>query len=232
MSTQVVRSTDRESQATTSGRARFRLQAARCVLSRRSVSDLSCAARARSRSIACRTDRIFLSRYDDCAAVYRDPDTWSSDKKVDFRPNLGTARSTSITPPAWCSTIRPTTAGSASCWRRPSRRAPRRLQPRIEALVDRLLDRAAARGSIDLIADFAAAIPLQLIGDMLGVPGRRARLPARLVARDPRRARAGPDPEQFQAAPRRSTISSSICATWWRAVRASSTWTRARSCPE
>src|SRR5262249_20908130 len=49
-------------------------------------------------------------------------------------------------------------------------RALKALQPRIEALVDRLLDRAAARGEIDLIADFAAAIPLQLIGDMLGVP--------------------------------------------------------------
>ena len=33
-----------------------------------------------------------------------------------------------------------------------------------------MLDRAATRDSIDLIGDFAAAIPLQLIGDMLGVP--------------------------------------------------------------
>ena len=49
-------------------------------------------------------------------------------------------------------------------------RALKALQPRIEALVDRLLDRAAAQGGMDLIADFAAAIPLQLIGDMLGVP--------------------------------------------------------------
>jgi hypothetical protein len=32
------------------------------------------------------------------------------------------------------------------------------------------LDEAAARGEIDLIADFAAAIPVQLIGDMLGIP--------------------------------------------------------------
>ena len=31
----------------------------------------------------------FLSRYEDCAAVYRDPETWSSDKKIDFRPSLG-----------------------------------------------------------------------------------------------------------------------------------------------
>ena len=37
-------------------------------------------------------------------------------------------------------------------------------------MVDRLLEAAAERGEIDLIADFAAAIPIQLIGDMLGIP--------------------------------------------------------------
>ena len=65
----------------------------------------------------------FLSRYDDCATVYRDPGTWSSDKTIDFRPNLGKARSTSTTPPAWSSTIRRTTAVSASFWRPLSLRA-------------------------------------------------------------------------------------------------------------
>ena len=54
-------------------------------------------------------------------------------------------------------------------------RALARDEPRIEALVDRLLDRAAERGAIDLIADFAAAIPVQLIGDLLGIPGERRR---------------------------------------------------------
>jgi cytochrome P450 len=42
-------------------------------------------------------------------------------------------------------------------------RALRELQARIEILVDRLLEAAAERGEIDLIADFAAAIPIQLI---------------------------------------------------------------------
>jgi cytochrome P450 len=37
-------------------------------------------------------------------------------------------------------------------------------------LVDRLLDLAAEKGEIDVIADFASAIPVQLIGDMLGIP--------------------------------------------------------------
>jgi cytochrome P450 len=55
----------------------------------------------------------FLTRYDDCLTVYRDTETWSSDKK--------TACSTSITRPASSSTIRPTTPGSASCSRRHSR---------------------------------------------------------------------------------------------------------------
>jgi cytochrome P450 len=56
-------------------------------------------------------------------------------------------------------------------------RALRALSPRIEALVDDLLYRAAAHGGMDLIGDFAAAIPVKLIGDMLGVPeGERAPL--------------------------------------------------------
>src|SRR4029450_5467811 len=113
----------------------------------------------------------FLTRYDDCAAVYRDPATWSSDKKVDFRPNLGDSslyehHTTSLVfnDAPYHSRVRKLLAPAFTP------RALKALQPRIEALVDRLLDRAAERGEIDLIADFAAAIPLQLIGDMLGVP--------------------------------------------------------------
>jgi cytochrome P450 len=113
----------------------------------------------------------FLSRYDDCAAVYRDPETWSSDKTVDFRPNLGEGplyehHTTSLVfnDPPYHSRVRKLLAPAFTP------RALMALQPRIEALVDRLLDRAAARGGMDLIADFAAAVPIQLVGDMLGVP--------------------------------------------------------------
>jgi cytochrome P450 len=115
---------------------------------------------------------FFLSRYDDCAAVYRDPATWSSDKKVDFRPNFGASslyehHTTSLVfnDPPYHSRVRKLLAPAFAP------RALAALEPRIAALVDRLLDRAAAQGGMDLIADFAAAIPLQLIGDMLGVPG-------------------------------------------------------------
>jgi cytochrome P450 len=113
----------------------------------------------------------FLSRYDDCAAVYRDPETWSSDKTVDFRPNFGDSllyehHTTSLVfnDPPYHTRVRKLLAPAFTP------RSLMALRPRIETLVDRLLDRAADRGDIDLIADFAAAIPIRLVGDMLGVP--------------------------------------------------------------
>jgi len=113
----------------------------------------------------------FLTCYDDIVEVYRDAKTWSSDKKVDFKPNFGDSllyehHTTSLVfndPPAH-TRVRKLLAPTFSP------RALKALQPRIEALVDRLLDRAAARGSIDMIDEFAAAIPVQLIGDLLGIP--------------------------------------------------------------
>ena len=113
----------------------------------------------------------FLTRYDDCLGVYRDTETWSSDKKLDFRPNFGESllyehHTTSLVfnDPPYHTRVRKLLAPAFSP------RALRELQTRIETLVDRLLDSAAQRGEIDLIADFSAAIPIALIGDMLGVP--------------------------------------------------------------
>jgi cytochrome P450 len=113
----------------------------------------------------------FLSRYEDCVAVYRDAQTWSSDKKIDFRPNFGESplyehHTTSLVfnDPPYHTRVRRLLAPAFTP------RALRALQPRVEALIDRLLDGLEMRGRFDLIADFAAAIPVQLIGDMLGVP--------------------------------------------------------------
>ncbi len=113
----------------------------------------------------------FLTRYDDCLSVYRDTETWSSDKKVDFRPNFADSllyehHTTSLVfnDPPYHTRVRKLLAPAFTP------RALRTFQPRIETLVDRLLETAAERGEIDLITDFAAAIPVQLIGDMLGIP--------------------------------------------------------------
>jgi hypothetical protein len=113
----------------------------------------------------------FLSRYDDLVAVYGDARSWSSDKKVQFKPNFGDSllyehHTTSLVfndPPSH-TRVRRLLAPVFTP------RALRALQPGVEALVDRLLDRAAERDTFDLIEDFAAAIPVQLIGDILGIP--------------------------------------------------------------
>src|SRR6266481_5220783 len=113
----------------------------------------------------------FLSRYEDCAAVYRDAASWSSDKTIDFRPNFGASalyehHTTSLVfnDPPYHTRVRRLLAPAFTP------RALKALQPRVEALIDRLLDAAAERGSLDMIDDFAAAIPVQLIGDLLGIP--------------------------------------------------------------
>jgi cytochrome P450 len=113
----------------------------------------------------------FLTRYDDCLAVYRDYETWRSDKRLDFRPAFGDSllyehHTTSLVfnDPPYHSRVRKLLAPAFTP------RALSRLQPQIVSLVDRLLDRAAESGRIDLIDDFAAAIPIQLIGDLLNLP--------------------------------------------------------------
>jgi len=113
----------------------------------------------------------FLTRYDDCLSVYQGTATWSSDKKVDFQLNMSDSllyehHTTSLVfnDPPYHTRVRRLLAPAFAP------RALRALQTRIEDLVDRLLAAAAERAEIDLIADFAAAIPIQLIGDMLGIP--------------------------------------------------------------
>src|SRR6185295_13058751 len=51
-----------------------------------------------------------------------------------------------------------------------SPRAVADMEAPVTALVDRLLDAMAAKGSGDLIADLAAAVPIDAIGNLLAVP--------------------------------------------------------------
>ena len=80
----------------------------------------------------------FLTRYDDCLAVYRDTETWSSDKKLDFRPNFSDSllyehHTTSLVfnDPPYHTRVRKLLAPAFTP------RALRELQARIEVLVDR-----------------------------------------------------------------------------------------------
>lgn len=44
------------------------------------------------------------------------------------------------------------------------------LRPRIQQIADELLDAVQARGTMDLIADFAVPLPITVISEMLGIP--------------------------------------------------------------
>jgi cytochrome P450 len=113
----------------------------------------------------------FLTRYEDCVAAYRDPKVFSSDKKVEFKPKYGDSplyehHTTSLVfnDPPYHTRVRRLIAGALT------QRAIADMEPGLVALVDRLLDRAAEKGRIDLIEDFASAIPVEIIGNLLGVP--------------------------------------------------------------
>jgi cytochrome P450 len=114
----------------------------------------------------------FLTRYDDVVAVYRDHQRFSSDKRVEFAPRFGDSplyehhtSSVVFRDPPDHTRIRKLFAPAFTP------RALTALQGRVVTLVDSLLDRAAARGGMNVVEDFAAALPIALIGDMLGVPG-------------------------------------------------------------
>jgi cytochrome P450 len=112
-----------------------------------------------------------LTRYADCEAVYKDARTFSSDKKVEFKPKYGDSplfehHTTSLVfndPPLHTHVRRAIMAAL-------SPRAIAEMEPSLVALVDRLIDAMAEKERVDLIEDFAAAIPVEVIGNLLGVP--------------------------------------------------------------
>jgi len=114
---------------------------------------------------------VLLTRYADCLAVYKDPVAFSSDKKIEFRPKYGESllyqhHTTSLVfnDPPLHTRVRRLLLGALTP------RAIDAMEPGLIALVDGLLDRMAARGSVDLIDEFASAIPVEIIGNLLGVP--------------------------------------------------------------
>ena len=113
----------------------------------------------------------FLTRHADVVAVYRDPRRFSSDKNEEFRPKYGTTplyehHTTSLVfnDPPRHTRVRRLIAGALTA------RVIAEMEEGIEHLVTALLDRAGERREIDLIADFAALIPVAVIGDLLAVP--------------------------------------------------------------
>jgi cytochrome P450 len=113
-----------------------------------------------------------LTRYDDVAAIYRHPAA-SSDKQREFGPKFGVGtqlyehHTTSLVfnDAPLHTRVRRLLMGALN------QRAIVRMEAGVAALVESLLDQMQARGSrADLIADFAARIPVEVIGNLLDVP--------------------------------------------------------------
>jgi len=113
---------------------------------------------------------VFVSRYDDAIAVYRAPQA-SSDKKLEFKPKLGDSplyehHTTSLVfnDPPLHTRVRRIIMGAVN------QKAIARMEPNVARLVDELLAGMAAKREADFIADFAAQIPIEVIGNLLGIP--------------------------------------------------------------
>ena len=114
----------------------------------------------------------FLTRHADLVAVYRDAQAFSSDKKIEFEPKYGKTsplfehHTTSLVfnDPPLHTRVRSRIIGALT------RRAISGMEPALITLVDGLLGAIEAKGGGDLIEDFASAIPVEVIGNLLGVP--------------------------------------------------------------
>ena len=123
---------------------------------------------------------LLVCRHEALVAIYRDAAAFSSDKREVFRPVFGDSplyahHTTSLVfnDPPTHTRVRRIIVGALT----PS--AIARMEPGLVAGVDALLDALAVEGAggtgdgngeVDLIERFAARIPIEVIGDLFGVP--------------------------------------------------------------
>lgn len=115
---------------------------------------------------------VLLSRHADLDMIYRDTVRFSSDKTQVFAPKFGRSsalyehHTTSLVfndPPLHTRVRKIMTSALTP-------RAISRMEPGLIAAVDALLDQMAGKEQVDLIEDYAAAIPIEIIGNLLDVP--------------------------------------------------------------
>ncbi len=113
----------------------------------------------------------FVSSYAGCVAVYKDAKLFSSDKRAEFRPKFGDGllyehHTTSLifNDPPLHTRVRRIIAGALNA------RAVADMEAPMIALADTLIARIAEKGEADLIADLAAAVPIEVIGNLLAIP--------------------------------------------------------------
>ncbi|UWQ48285.1 cytochrome P450 [Leisingera caerulea] len=115
---------------------------------------------------------LLVSRHADLDRIYRDTTLFSSDKKKVFAPKYGAGsplfehHTTSLVfsdPPLHTRVRKIMTSALTP-------RAIAKMEPGLIETVDDLLEAMAGKEQADLIGDFAASIPIQIIGNLLDVP--------------------------------------------------------------
>jgi cytochrome P450 len=118
---------------------------------------------------------FLISRWDDLDRIYRDGETFISDKRAVFGPKFGEKaplyehHTTSLVfnDPPLHTRVRKIMVGAMNP------RALARMEPGLVTLVDGLLDEMENRGDAEIVHDFAGAIPIEVIGNLLGIPRER-----------------------------------------------------------
>lgn len=113
----------------------------------------------------------FLTRYEDIQCVYKNPKLFSSDKQREFQPKYGNSalyehHTTSLVfnDPPLHTRVRKLIAGALHP------KALENLEPGLIQCVDSLLAKMQGKTQVDLIEDYAMHIPIEIIGNLLGIP--------------------------------------------------------------
>lgn len=113
---------------------------------------------------------VLLTRYEDALAVYRDSHA-SSDKTIEFKPKFGDSplyqhHTTSLvfSDPPLHTRVRRLIMGALN------QRAIARMEADVVRLVDALLARLGEKREVNFIEEFAAGIPVEVIGNLLDIP--------------------------------------------------------------
>jgi cytochrome P450 len=109
---------------------------------------------------------VVAARYRDCAAILRHPNASSERNRSVLAPRnapRGGLSFLSLDPPDHTRLRRLVSSAFTP-------RVVAALRPRIELVVDELFTAAGAAGRMDVVADLAYPLPVQMISEMLGVP--------------------------------------------------------------
>ncbi len=123
---------------------------------------------------------FLVSRHADLDMIYRDTTRFISDKKAVFGPKFGPdsplyehhTTSLVFNDAPLHTRVRKVMVGAMNP------RALAKMEPGLHKLVDELLDAMADKPQVELISQFAGAIPIEVIGNLLNIP-RDARGPLR-----------------------------------------------------